>query len=249
MECRGALTVLKENTATTLSHGESTLGSQPMTLDKAFAIRSERRWDSVTECVLPVRPQVKGLRLFAIGWRPWISLLMKSPTVMESGGSVRSSVSTCALVCQAARPPSQPASSFTHQTGASGPMAADRRPLCGGGCSLDFGVSGCRVKLGKPGRGLRIRGLGSGTACCKRSQSKKHRSLRGRQKIVGQRRKLGKCFAFRRERHRVGDQPAPVPTLARHCRGLRPCPIRVAGGVPRLCCACFSPLPQSCLCL
>ena len=80
--------MLKENTATTLSHGASTLGSQPMTLDKAFAIRSERRWDSVTECVLPVRPQVKGLRLLAMGWRPWISLLMKSPTVMESGGSV-----------------------------------------------------------------------------------------------------------------------------------------------------------------
>ncbi len=106
----GALTVLKENTATTLSHGESTLGSQPMTLDKAFATRSERRCDSATECVLPVRPQVKGLRLLAIGWRPWISLLMKSPTVMESGGSGRGSVSVSVL---AVRPSTKPAHSLT----------------------------------------------------------------------------------------------------------------------------------------
>jgi hypothetical protein len=66
-----------------------------MTLDKAFAIRSERRWDSVTEYVLPVRPQVKGLRLLAMGWRPWISLLMKSPTVMESGGAAQGKLGQC----------------------------------------------------------------------------------------------------------------------------------------------------------
>lgn len=70
-----------------MSQGKSTLGAQPMILDSPFAIRSLRLCDSVTVNVLPVRPQVKGFRLWAIGWRPWISLLMKSPTVSESGGS------------------------------------------------------------------------------------------------------------------------------------------------------------------
>jgi hypothetical protein len=65
-----ALTVLNANTATTLSQGVSALGSQPIIFDKAFATRSERLCDSVTEYVLPVRPQVKGFRLFAIGRRP-----------------------------------------------------------------------------------------------------------------------------------------------------------------------------------
>ena len=40
--------MLKENTATTLSQGESALGSQPITLDNALAMRSARLCDSVT---------------------------------------------------------------------------------------------------------------------------------------------------------------------------------------------------------
>lgn len=62
--------MLNEKTATTLSQGESALGSQPMIPDRAFAIRSERLCASVTVNVLPVRPQVKGLRLLAMGQRP-----------------------------------------------------------------------------------------------------------------------------------------------------------------------------------
>jgi len=55
---------------TTLSHGESALGSQPMILERAFAMRSDRSWDSAVVKVLPVIPQVNGLRLVAMGRRP-----------------------------------------------------------------------------------------------------------------------------------------------------------------------------------
>lgn len=120
------LTVLKEKTPTTLSHGESTLGCHPMTLERALATLSERRWASTVVKVLPVMPQVKGLRLLAILRRPWTSLLMKSPTEMESGGSVGLSA-----VVSLSR--FHGIDETTYQRAAWEPMAEDKRP-----CFLGF---------------------------------------------------------------------------------------------------------------
>jgi len=61
------LTVLNEKMAMTLSQGESALGSHPIILDNALATRSDLSQDWARVNVLPVRPQVKGFRLFATG--------------------------------------------------------------------------------------------------------------------------------------------------------------------------------------
>lgn len=115
------LTVLKEKKPTTLSQGESTLGSHPMILDRALATLSERRWASSVVKVLPVMPQVKGLRLLAISRRPWISLLMKSPTEMESGGSV-------GLLAVVSPSRFHGIDDATYQTAAWEPMVEDKKP-------------------------------------------------------------------------------------------------------------------------
>jgi hypothetical protein len=54
----------------TFSQGNSALGSQPMILPRARAMSSVRSMAWAVVYVLPVIPQVKGLRLLAMGWRP-----------------------------------------------------------------------------------------------------------------------------------------------------------------------------------
>lgn len=71
----------------TLSHGEPSCGNSPVCTAMALARFSVRLCASVVLKVLPVKPQVNGFLLAAIGHLPYLSSLMKSAIEMESGGS------------------------------------------------------------------------------------------------------------------------------------------------------------------
>lgn len=81
------LTVFTENTQITLSQGAPSCGLSPVCLAMAFARFSVRVCASVVLKVLPVKPQVKGFLLAAVGYLPYFSSLIKSAIGIESGGS------------------------------------------------------------------------------------------------------------------------------------------------------------------
>lgn len=85
----GFLTVLKENMQATLSHSVSSFGSHPRRFPMARASDSRRSIDSWSVKVFPVKPQVNGFLLLAIGWRPYFSVVINSEIWMLSGGSDR----------------------------------------------------------------------------------------------------------------------------------------------------------------
>lgn len=89
--CR-ILTQFRAKMPTTLSQGVPSFGCQFNRFESALARSSDLWKNSETEYVFPVRPQVKGLRLWDGGHRPYTFSLMNCAIVIESGGSFSWSV-------------------------------------------------------------------------------------------------------------------------------------------------------------
>ena len=144
-------------------------------------------------------------------------------------------------------------SSFTYQMGASGPMAADRIPFCAGVCSLELGVSGCRVSVrcsaittwasGCGFEGSVLEHVTQFTACCKTQRLIKILLGEQRSNEVGEMLHISKS-----ETESVTSHPLSLPHLARHSKRRRPCPIRVAGGLHCLLVSVPLRFPTSCMC-